>query len=289
MSGAKKKAIAPTAILRIQTVREQLAEAEKRVADYICNEPQAVIRISITELATRCNTSEATVMRMCRKARFQGFQDMKIILAQDLVSPVETIQRGLQEGDGPGEVIDKIFGSTIEIMEHTRRLLAPETLQVVTAALKNAQQIDIYGSGNSAAIARDFQHKLRRLGLRASAYEDSHMQIISATALGAGDVAIGVSQSGSSECVINAIRIAREKGATTVALTSYGSSPLAKATDHQLFCAPESDSFPVVGIKSRIAQLAIIAIVHANLALSDTQRFIPHLRDMERQIAPTKV
>jgi RpiR family carbohydrate utilization transcriptional regulator len=278
-----------TALLRIQSVRKELADAEGRVADFICQNPRSVIRMAITELAARCETSEATVMRMCRKTGFRGFQDFKITLAQDLVSPVETIQQGLQEGDTPDIVVDKTFGSLIETLEHTRRLLQVESFEAVTKLLRDARQIDIYGSGNSAAVARDFHHKLRRLGLQATAYEDSHMQIISATALGPDDVAIGVSQSGNSQCVVDAIRIAKSQGTTTVALTSYGNSHLATECDYCLLSAPESDSFPVVGMRSRIAQLAIIAALHANLALGDMERFIPQLRSMEREIARTKL
>ena len=183
-----------TALLRIQAVRKELADAEGRVADFICQNPRSVIRMAITELAARCETSEATVMRMCRKDGLPGFSGFQDHPGSGLVSPVETIQQGLQEGDTPDIVIDKTFRSLVETLEHTRRLLQAETFETVTKLLREARQIDIYGSGNSAAVARDFHHKLRRLGLQATAYEDSHMQIISATALGPSDVAIGVSQ-----------------------------------------------------------------------------------------------
>jgi len=105
----------------------------------------------------------------------------------------------------------------------------------------------------------------------------------------ANDVVVGIAASGRTPYVIGALEAANQKGATTVALTSYGNSHLATDCDYCLLSAPESDSFPVVGMRSRIAQLAIIAALHANLALGDMERFIPQLRNMEREISRTKL
>ena len=95
--------------------------------------------------------------------------------------------------------------------------------------LSKAGNIAIFGLGNSAPIALDAAHKLSRAGLNANAYSDNHMQAIIASHLKPGDAAIGISHSGSSKDIIEALRIARENGAATISVTNIGKSPIKQA------------------------------------------------------------
>ena len=58
--------------------------AERKVAEYILEEPQNTIRLNVTELAEASGVSDATVIRMCKKLGYTGFYQMKICLAEEL-------------------------------------------------------------------------------------------------------------------------------------------------------------------------------------------------------------
>ncbi|MFR2744990.1 MAG: MurR/RpiR family transcriptional regulator, partial [Clostridium saudiense] len=60
-------------------------EAEKKIADYIVNNTQKVIDMTISELAESAGASDATVTRFCKKCHMKGFHHLKITLARELV------------------------------------------------------------------------------------------------------------------------------------------------------------------------------------------------------------
>ena len=72
----------------------------------------------------------------------------------------------------------------------------------------------LFRSGNSGIVAADAQHKFFRLGVNAHAVSDSHIQVMSATMLKPGDVAVIISNSGRSKDLIDVAEIARRRGAT---------------------------------------------------------------------------
>ena len=76
-----------------------LAPSERRVAEYICVHPDEVIRQSVAGLAEASRSSEATVIRASRHLGFNGFQDLKIHLAQSIVSPLQAIHEDITEFD----------------------------------------------------------------------------------------------------------------------------------------------------------------------------------------------
>ncbi len=51
-----------------------MTKAEKKVADYILENAQEVLFMSITDLAAACKVGETTVFRFCKSMKLQGYQ-----------------------------------------------------------------------------------------------------------------------------------------------------------------------------------------------------------------------
>ena len=110
-------------------------------------------------------------------------------------------------------------------LEETLSIFDPEAFERAADLIFHARQRDLYGIGGSAQIARDVAHKFLRIGVRTSVFDDTHMMLMSASLLGEGDVAIGFSHSGTTTAVIEPLELARKRGARTIALTNYATSP----------------------------------------------------------------
>src|SRR5947207_1305337 len=80
-------------------------------------------------------------------------------------------------------------------------------------------------------VADALQQKLHRIGRVSFAWNDTHIMLTSAAVLGPGDVAVGISHTGATTDTVEALRVARERGATTVALTNYPTSPITEVAD----------------------------------------------------------
>ena len=75
------------ALIRLRGVYPSLKTALQKVANLILRQPEMAIYASVNEVAAAAQVSEATVMRFCRTLGFKGFQDFKIALARELVTP----------------------------------------------------------------------------------------------------------------------------------------------------------------------------------------------------------
>ena len=62
----------------IRTCYKDMTDAEKRVADYILSSPSSVVRMSMNRLSEASETSDATVMRMCKLVGETGFHQLKM-------------------------------------------------------------------------------------------------------------------------------------------------------------------------------------------------------------------
>jgi DNA-binding MurR/RpiR family transcriptional regulator len=275
-------------LLRIKAKYNEMGRGEKNIADWILAHPQDIISLSITGLAEKCKSGEATIVRFSRRLGLGGYQDLKISIAQELVTGDKMLGEEMLPEDSCYDLFDKTCNHIFLSLEYTRKVLKPEALEAAAEKISQAHRIAIYGLGNSAAVALDAQHKFLRAGLSATAYCDNHMQAIAACHLQEGDVALGVSHSGSSVDVVDALRLSRAAGAFTIGITNAGKSPIQKQCDIVLFTASDETRYTILGMSSRIAQLAIISSIHAYLLLRHGEKSVEAVRNTERALLGKK-
>lgn len=251
---------------------------EKRLAEYILEDPEQVQRMGITELAAACGTSPATVTRFCKSLRFKGFPDFKMRLIGELsrTSDAGTYQ-DIVAGRPLKEIVRAIEANHLTSITDTTRLLDPEVLERAISALRSARRIDLYGMGTSSIVAQDFYQKLIRLGKSCTAFADSHMQITSASTLNEGDVALAISYSGETPETIAALQCAKDVGALTLSLTRYGTSPLPALADIPLYTSSLEEGVRRGPMASRIAQLHVIDILFTGMVSEGFEEYVPML------------
>jgi DNA-binding MurR/RpiR family transcriptional regulator len=97
------------------------------------------------------------------------------------------------------------------------------------------------------------------------------MMLMSASLLGADDIAVGFSHSGNTSAVIDAIQLARSNGARTLAITNYDTSPLAGLADIVLCSTAQGSPLMGENAAARIAQLNILDALFVAVAQRDYQ------------------
>lgn len=270
--------------VKIVSLYNHLSETEKKICDYIIENQKHIIRLSISEVADNTNTSESTVLRTCRKLGYRGFQDFKITLAQELVSTKDTIFEESNENDTCMTIFEKECERISNTLILTKKVISGEELEAAAEAILTARRIVVFGLGNSASVAMDMAHKFTRLGFNIVASTDSHLQIMLGCGLEPGDVAIGISHSGSSRDVVEALENAKKSGATTICITNYGKSPITKASDIKLFTASEEIRHRILALTSRIAQLAIIDAIYIYISFKDSEQFVGQMKTVEKAL-----
>jgi RpiR family carbohydrate utilization transcriptional regulator len=255
-----------------------LRKSEKKIADHVLQDPDGVIHVPITELARRLDISEASISRFCRSIGYRGYNDFKIGLAKDtFAGSIKNAPAKIKETDDTATVIRKTTQFFIDALRQIPEVLGEEGLSAATRAIIQANKVQIYGVGGDGAIARVAQHVLLKAGIASYSFDDAYLQIIAAATLGKGDVAIGISDSGTTTDVVNAVTAAGECGATTIGITSNPRSPLAMKTDILLQTASEANLLHGEFMRARIGQLFIVDLLYIGVVFGLGERAVRNL------------
>lgn len=250
----------------IRSSLKSLRTSEQKVGKCVLSEPDAVIGYSITELAEKAGTSEPTVMRFCRGLGLSGYMELRLNLARDLPSS-QYIYENVSNGDSLAEITGKILNAHKEAINNTLNKINLDVLEEVVKLFVSARRIEFYGVGGSAIVAKDAHHKFFRLGIHCIAYDDPHMQAMSAAMLSSQDVAVAISHTGSTKDIIDSVKIASDKGAKVVGILGTEKSPLARHCDFVLPVHSHEVAIRLAPMTSRLVQIALIDVLFVSVAI----------------------
>ena len=124
--------------------------------------------------------------------------------------------------------------------------------------------------------ARDSE--LLRIGLIAHAHADPHLAVTNAVQLRSGDVALAITHSGNTVDVIEPLRVAFDRGATTIAITGRPEATAAQYADHVLTTATSRESeLRPAAMSSRTSQLLVVDCLFVGVAQRTYERAAPAL------------
>lgn len=255
-------------MLKIRGTYPALTTSGRKVADYIFGNTSGAIRSSIVDMARHSGVSIGSVGQFCRAVGFSGFSDFRIALAQDIASHSLDICESISSKDDLSTIIDKVFSINVQSLYDTRDIVDNDSLILAARWLAKARRVCFYGVGGSAVIALDGQLYFSHLGIITQAINDVAVQITSASTLTKHDVAVGISQSGRTKGVLDALSVAKESGAKTIGITNYRKSAITKIADVCLYTSfgREGNGLKSASISSRVAQMVIIETLYVMAA-----------------------
>jgi DNA-binding MurR/RpiR family transcriptional regulator len=246
---------------KVAAIIERAPAARRTVLALVLEDPQRVLDETFEMLAQRAGSSVPTIMRTCRDLGYAGLREFKLALAQDLAVGGSPLNRRVRADDDVSEVIAKITQGAASVVTGVKAQLSVVAAQAAADALVGAGRVDIYGVGvTSNFMAMDLQARLFRLGLNPTSYLDPHVQMISAATIEPGAVVMAITHVGGMPSVLQAVDVARERGATIIALTQ-GGSPLAKRAHILLGIEVAPDPVMPVGPEAYLAHLTVIEIL----------------------------
>ena len=243
-------------LLQAQLMYNDMGKSERKVADWLFSHSGEILPYSITDLASMCDSSEATIVRFSKRLGCSGYQELKIVLARE--SEKTVIAPTITGADDCFSIFEKVCNDAYLSLERTKKTLSAEAMARAADAICAARRIVLIGLGASAQVAEDASNKFLRAGCNSSAYADTHMQAIVVSQLRPGDVLIGISQSGTSKDIVEAMKAARGHGATTISITSRERSPITRQSDIVLLTDTEETRHSTLGLSSHLARLIVI-------------------------------
>jgi RpiR family transcriptional regulator, carbohydrate utilization regulator len=257
-------------IQRIQAHYGSLRPAERIVADYLRNNAGTRLDASITEFARSLGVSEATISRVSRALGYDGFPSLKLSVAEEANRNYSytNLPRELEETDPMITLSDKLSLTLANSLRETHLKLDADRLEKVVQAIAGAKMTVFVGVGGAASVCDEAVHMLLKAGIDAASYRDGYTQIVASATMDETRTIVGISHTGHTETVANALALARSKGAKTIAITSDPNSIVAKAAELQLITWHHSTpQIPLYGdfLEGRIAELYLVDLIYLGL------------------------
>jgi DNA-binding MurR/RpiR family transcriptional regulator len=260
---------AASCILRLQAVIDTLKPVEHRVANFILQNPQDVLSLTIVELADKTKSSYATINRLINHIGFSGFRELKKYLYQDIITQnmVDFSQNSLDfldvisfsQGSTTEEICKNIFSLSSKVLDESRNIISIDAIEEAAKKIIAANTLCIIGTGLSGICAKYAYSRFFRIGIPCYYEADSTLYRMKTSLLKKNDVLFAISSSGRSSAILECAQIARENQTDTISLTDYAISPLSKLSTVNLFTTPRNSSqFMNIDMPLVIGQIFII-------------------------------
>lgn len=271
----------------LTTIAERLdglRRSERKVAAVILEAPDQVLGMRLADLAESAAVSEPTVIRLATAVGCDGFADLRLRLAQSLALGVPATNSVITRDDDVATVVSKVFDYSITSLDHSRRRLDIDRVTDAVDALADARSILFLGLGASGIVALDAEQKFPLFGVPCSAPTDHHQQFLAASVARPGSVVVAISNTGATTTIIEAVRIARDAGATTIGL-SGGETPLLAHCDIPLVVEALDNTDLYTPTISRLSQLTLIDVLATSVAVRRSDQEHERLTRMKAGLA----
>lgn len=257
---------------RIEGSYGKFTKSEKRVADFIFENPQKVLYTSITDLAEMCGVGDTTVFRFCKALKLNGYQEFKMLLAQDIANKKgsnNAIVGTIDIEDDVKTLCKKALSTNIAALNETFNVLDFDAITKAVDMISAAKRIHFFGMGSSGVIALEAKQKFMRILPNVEFVSDCHMQYMAASLLDSRDLAIIFSYSGSTKDMIEVHKIAKQNACKSICITRFTKSALTNQADVVLLCGSNEGPLDGGASSTTIAQLYLLDILYL-------QYFIKH-------------
>ncbi|MDY0393689.1 MurR/RpiR family transcriptional regulator [Virgibacillus halophilus] len=195
-----------------------------------------------------------------KKLGFSGYQEFKVSMAKQLRHP--------NENNSEPE-----FGCTyqniVQMLDDTHRLIDENTLTLVTENIINSQSVYLFGIGFSGLAAQGAQIRFMRLGYKSFVFSDPHAQLVSSHLITEKDLAMAFSITGDTISTIDWLKVAKQNGAKTVAITNHSNSDITKIADTSIYTAGKEIAQEGSTLITEMSQLYIIEEICKHLYEAD--------------------
>ena len=246
----------------ITVLYDQLFDAEKKIAKFILNNPKKVVDMTVSELAEISDVPIASVSRFCRKVGLKGFAQLKISLAQELVDTHKSgeISNDISVDNIP-QSLQNILANKITELKQTVNLINTDEFREILEGIRDASRVQVIAVGNTIPVAIDAAFKFNELGIPTTAGTIWETQLSYSFTLGKGDVLIAISNSGESDKVLEAVKIANNNKAMTIGITNSPHSAIGEEVQYHITTATREKLFLDEFCFSRVSASTVIEII----------------------------
>lgn len=272
---------------RINQTGRKLSKGQKRIAEYIVNHYDKAAFMTASKLGEKVEVSESTVVRFAIALGYEGYPELQKALQEMIRNRLTAAQRVEMAGDlterAALSVVMKADAQNIrQTYEDIDEGLFMQALDVIT----RSRRIYIVGVRSSAPLAQFLGYYMNFIIDNVQVITSGVSEVMEQIArINNEDLLIGISFPRYSRRTIEAMRFAREQGASVLAITDTPISPLGQLSDVCLTARSDMASF----VDSLVAPLSLINALIVALSLRHRDKVSAYFDKMENLWEKNKV
>ncbi len=269
----------------LATIQENMphfSKGQKLIANFILNSYDKAAFMTASKLGRTVNVSESTVVRFAAELGFDGYPSMQKALQEMIRNKLTSIQRIEVSKDriGNQDVLSMVMQSDIEKIRLTLEETERATFNEAVQRIAGAKRLYILGVRSASALAEFLTYYFRFMFddvicVETSAMSETFEQILH---IKEGDVLIGLSFPRYSRRTVQAMRYAKDRGATAIAITDSKASPLAEIADVSLLAKSDMASF----VDSLVAPLSLVTALIVSVSRIRAEKLEHNLSHLEQ-------
>jgi RpiR family transcriptional regulator, murPQ operon repressor len=256
----------------IRSARDEMSANEKKLADFILENPSLIRDYSSQQIAGSVGVSQSSVVKFSQKMGYRGFTDLKLAIHETVVKQESNVAvlNGRRESSGASVSLkNRLFQAKSDAISGATDLNDDDTLRIAARAIESSSHVQLVSSGNAYGVVRDSALKLMSIGKPVIAEADADVQLLGVATLARGDCLIAISASGQSAHLCHLAQMAKKAGATIISVTNQSANPLATLADVRLYSVSYGSESEMPNVVSATSQQHVIDLVFYTLALSD--------------------
>jgi DNA-binding MurR/RpiR family transcriptional regulator len=259
---------------------DEFSRSQKDVAQYVVDHLDEVAFHTAEELARRASTSSSTVVRFSQALGFEGFPELQEAAREEYRHHHRT-QTGTNGFEAtPLFSLDQtpfeqaVAADHVNVEETARRVSRSE-VEGAIETIATADRILIAGTDQMAFFASYLRHLLMLLDVRAEIAASPSQEALSRLGrIDEGTLVIGLSAGRPHPLVVRAMKIARHRKASTLAIVDATLSEVSKLSERTLYYSSNSPAF----VRSHAGLLSLIQALAYGVYSRDTAQYDDRIR-----------
>lgn len=266
---------------RIIENEEKMSKSQKKIANYLINNPERAPFLTASRLAKIIGVGDATIVRFAYFLDYKDYPDLQRNLQQAMqrkltFSEVFTQTTAGSEDDA-SNVLQEILSDDIQNLKTTLNLVDPLVFKEAVEEIIKAKRIYIIAFRSVVSLGSFLQIYLDLVFQNTELIRQGDGVSEHLLDLTEDDLVIAIGFARYTKRTINILKYVKQRGIKTVVITDHYLSPLAQYGDKTLHAATKINSF----IDSFAAPLSIINSLITAVTRSEHKKVEKRLMDLE--------
>ncbi len=200
-----------------------LTKSEKRIANFLRKNQEESAFLSASEIASRLELSEATLVRFARSLGFSSYPAMRAVLQDNFrrrVTHSARLRGRLNDLRDGGDIFERLTATEIDFLTQALDSIKREELNKAVEILHEHDRVFVFGLGPSVSLVDLLELRLRRFGREVVPLTNSGREFLEyLTMMGEKDLLFVICFFDQNPALKLVIDYANKVGATIIMLT----------------------------------------------------------------------